>query len=191
LIDLVEYLLDKNLRFTFSYYRDNDCSANLQDLQYTEERMIATMRAVFEVIAQRLPKQPLINSLLDKASLNMPHLHTCAVGRNYLVIDQHGGVAKCQADIKHTVTTIDANDPLQAIRDDCHGIQGLSVEDKEGCRECEWRYWCTGGCPLLTHRITGRYDVKSPNCNIYKALFPEVLRLEALRLLKHTSPIIF
>ncbi|HEY4032612.1 MAG TPA: SPASM domain-containing protein, partial [Ktedonobacteraceae bacterium] len=114
---------------------------------------------------------------------------TCGVGRNYLVIDQRGGVAKCQADIKQTVTTIDRDDPLQVIRDDLKGIQSLSVDEKEGCRTCEWRYWCTGGCPLLTYRATGRYDVKSPNCNIYKALFPEVLRLEALRLLQYESPV--
>ena len=191
LTNLVEYLLDRNLRFTFSYYRDNDCSAGLKDLQYTEDYIIGKMLEVFNVIEQRLPKQRLIDLLLDKASLSAPHQHTCGVGRNYLVIDQHGGVAKCQSDINHTVTTIDAEDPLQAIRDDRDGVQGISVEKKEGCRDCQWRYWCTGGCPLLTHRLTGRYDIKSPNCNIYKALFPEILRLEALRLLKYTSPITF
>jgi uncharacterized protein len=59
------------------------------------------------------------------------------------------------------------------------------VIEKEGCKTCEWKNWCAGGCPLATHRATGRYDVKSPNCNIYKALFPEALRLEGLRLLKY------
>jgi uncharacterized protein len=117
--------------------------------------------------------------------------HTCGVGHNYLVIDQYGGVAKCQADIRHTLTTIHDDDPLQAVRDDQSGVMGLSVNDKEGCRDCEWRYWCTGGCPLLTYRATGRYDIKSPNCSIYKALFPGVLRLEALRLLTYQSPSIF
>ncbi|HNF93684.1 MAG TPA: radical SAM protein, partial [Anaerolineales bacterium] len=52
-------------------------------------------------------------------------------------------------------------------------------------KTCEWKHWCTGGCPLETHRVTGRYNVKSPNCNIYKALFPEALRLEGLRLWKY------
>ena len=107
-----------------------------------------------------------------------------------MVIDQFGGVAKCHADIKHTTTTIDVADPLEVIQLDSKGVQGLPVEQKEGCRTCEWRYWCTGGCPLLTYRVTGRYDVKSPNCNIYKALFPDVLRLEAMRLLKYQSPIL-
>jgi uncharacterized protein len=44
---------------------------------------------------------------------------------------------------------------------------------------------------MLTYRMTGRSDIKSPNCAIYKALFPEALRLEALRLLKYHEPITF
>ncbi|HEY7418054.1 MAG TPA: SPASM domain-containing protein [Ktedonobacteraceae bacterium] len=151
--------------------------------------MIAGMRHAFAYIEDHLPRRPLLGLLVDKASTQSPRQHTCGVGRNYLVIDQHGGVAKCQADIRRSVTTINAKDPLQMVRDDRGGVQGLSVDDKEGCRTCEWRYWCGGGCPLLTHRITGRYDIKSPNCAIYKALFPEALRLEALRLLKYESPV--
>jgi uncharacterized protein len=107
------------------------------------------------------------------------------------VIDQRGGVAKCQMDIKRTVTTIDSDDPLKMVREDYLGVQGIPVEEKEGCRTCSWRYWCTGGCPALTYAVTGRYNVKSPNCAIYKALFPEVLRLEALRLLRYKAPFDF
>lgn len=189
LTDLISYILERDLPFTFNYYRDNACSEHLQDLQFGEAQMIAAMRSVFQVIEQRLPRRSLLGSLIDKANLNSPHRHTCGVGNNYLVIDQHGGVAKCQADIQRTVTTIDADDPLQIIRNDRRGVQGFSVEDKEGCRSCQWRYWCAGGCPLLTYRATGRYDIKSPNCNIYQALFPDALHLEALRLLQYGSPI--
>ncbi len=186
---LMEYILIHGMSFTLSYYRDNECSAHIRDLQFAEERMIAAMRAAFAVIEQRLPRRRLLGSLIDKANMNGMHHHTCGVGRNYLVIDQHGGVAKCHADIQRTVTTIQDEDPLQAVREDRAGVQGLAVEDKEGCRNCQWRYWCAGGCPLLTYRITGRSDVKSPNCSIYKALFPEALRLEALRLLKYEQPL--
>jgi uncharacterized protein len=38
--------------------------------------------------------------------------------------------------------------------------------------------------------MTGRSDVKSPNCSIYKALFPDAVRLEALRLLKYMQPVV-
>jgi uncharacterized protein len=186
--DLMRYILDRQMSFTMSYYRDNDCSTHIHDLQFSDQQMIAGMREVFEVIEQNLPRRRLLNSLIDKADLSGTHTHTCGVGQNYVVIDQHGGVAKCQADIQHTITTIKADDILQKVRDDRDGVQGLAVEEKEGCKTCEWRYWCTGGCPLLTHRLTGRYDIKSPNCRIYKALFPEALRLEALRLLHYATP---
>ena len=187
--DLLSYILEREMTFSLNYYRDNECSAHINDLQFGEQQTIAAMRSAFAIIERQLPRWSLLWSLIDKASLQTPHHHTCGVGQSYLVIDQHGGIAKCHADIKRTVTTIDADDPLQVIKNDPTGVQGLSVDEKEGCRTCDWRYWCTGGCPLLTYRITGRSDVKSPNCNIYKALFPEALRLEAMRLLKYTPPV--
>ncbi|MBV9257822.1 MAG: radical SAM protein [Ktedonobacteraceae bacterium] len=188
---LTRYILERDLSFTFSYYRDNDCSTHMHDLQFADGQMIDGMLRAFAVIEQRLPRRRLIDSLIDKASMRGTHQHTCGVGRTYMVIDQRGQVAKCHADIKQAVTTIDADDPLQIIRNDRSGVQAIPVEEKQGCRSCEWRHWCTGGCPLLTYRMTGRNDIRSPNCNIYKALFPEALRLEALRLLKYEAPMIW
>jgi radical SAM additional 4Fe4S-binding domain len=188
---LLRYILERNLHFSLNLYRDNDCVVHREDLQFEEAELIAGMRAAYHILEELLPQRSLLGSLVDKANLHAPHLHTCGVGRNYLVIDQHGGVAKCQADIKRTVTTIRAHDPLRVIQQDRSGIQNVSVQEKEGCRSCSWRYWCAGGCPLLTYRMTGRYDIKSPNCRIYKALFPEALRLEGLRLLKYSTPITF
>jgi len=187
---LIEYILEREMPFHLSYYRDVEYPTQPHDLQFRDEQLIATMREVFQIIEQRLPPWCLLGSLIDKANLNTSHHHTCGVGRNYLVVDQQGGIAKCHADMRQTITTVDADDPLQAIKEDISGIQGLPVEEKEACRTCEWRYWCSGGCPLLTYRTTGRYDIKSPYCDIYKALFPGALRLEALRLLKYTQPIV-
>ena len=188
--ELMMYILERELPFSLNYYRDNECATESSSLQFGEQQMIDAMRSAYEIIEQHLPARSLLGSLIDKARLSSPHQSTCGVGQNYMVIDQHGGVAKCQADIKKTVTTIGARDPLRVIQMDRTGVQGLPVEEKEGCRTCDWRYWCTGGCPLLTYRMTNRYDVKSPNCNIYQNLFPEVLRLEALRLLKYEEPVV-
>lgn len=189
--ELISYVLAHELSFSLNYYRENECSAHINDLRFADIQIIAAMRSVFKVIEENLPRRSLLSCLLDKAKLQASHTHTCGVGQNYLVIDQRGGIAKCQVDIQRTVATIDMEDPLQVIRDDRDAVQGLSVEEKEGCRTCTWRYWCTGGCPLLTYKVTGRYDVQSPNCAIYKALFPEVLRLEALRLLRYEEPLVF
>ena len=183
--ELVQWVLGRDLPFSLNFYRETDLSASQKDLRFDEQRVIETMRAVFQVIEANLPRRNLLASLVDRANLACPHSRTCSVGTNYLVIDTQGRIAKCQMDIGHTVTDIYADDPLADVQADQTGIQSLPVDEKEGCHECEWRYWCGGGCPLEAHRATGRWDVKSPHCNIYKALFPEVLRLEGLRLLKY------
>ena len=65
-----------------------------------------------------------------------------------------------------------------------YGVQDSPVEGEGGYHERDWRYWCAGGYPIQAYRAMGGYDVKSPNCNIDKALFPRVLRLKGLQLLK-------
>jgi uncharacterized protein len=180
---LVAWLLDRELPFTISFYREKDCGGSFQQLQLDEQRIVAGMRAAYAVIERNLPRWSLLGSLLDRADLAMPHQRTCAVGEHYLVIDHHGRIAKCQMTIEQPVTTIATDNPLALIRADQAGVQNVPVDQKEGCRSCEWRYWCTGGCAVATFRATGRYDIQSPNCGIYKALYPDVLRLEGRRLL--------
>jgi uncharacterized protein len=183
----VSYVLKRKLPFTLNFYRENDCSSSFNDLTYNDDRIIEAMRKTFDVIAQDLPPYSLLGSLIDLTRLNTPHERTCGVGDSYMVIDQRGGISKCHMEMERRITDISAPDPLKLIREDQIGLRNPSVEEKEGCRDCTWRYMCTGGCPALTFRVTGRYDVKSPNCRIYQALFPEALRLEALRLLKYSE----
>ena len=183
--EVVDYVLDQDLPFNINFFRDNECAAPFSDLKLRDERIIEAMRRAFAVIEAKLPTtRSLLGSLVDRAQFERPHDKTCGVGDSYFTIDHHGNVAKCHMEIETPITNVYADDPLALIRADKSGIRNLSVEEKEGCRECEWRYWCAGGCPLLTFRATGRYDVKSPYCHIYKAIYPEMLRLEGLRLLK-------
>jgi uncharacterized protein len=188
---LLSYILERELHFSLSYYRENDCSTSISDLQFSETQMINGMRTAFTYIEHHLPRRRIIDSLIDKGDMHAPHHYTCGIGRNYLVINQRGAVAKCQADITRMVTTIQADDPLHEIRSERTGMQAIDVDHKEECRTCTWRYWCGGGCPLVTYRMTGRNDLRSPNCAIYKALFPDAVRLEALRLLTYETPIAF
>jgi uncharacterized protein len=184
---LVSWILERDLPFSLNFYRENELSASRDDLRLEEEKIINGMLAAFKVIEENLPKRSFLGSIVDRANLSFPHAHTCAVGQNYLVFDQNGRVAKCQMQIQQPITNLQAEDPLAAIRSEQAGVQNVSVEEKEGCKNCEWKYWCAGGCPLETHRVTGRYEVQSPNCNIYKAILPEALRLEGLRLLKYAD----
>jgi len=182
---LVEWLLDRDLPFSLNFFRENDCAASHAALKLDEARIVEGMLTAFQVIEARLPRRSLLGALVDRASLAAPHSTPCGVGESYLVIDQRGGVAKCQMEIERPITTVQAADPLGLIRADTIGVRNLPVQERQGCRDCEWRLWCAGGCPVATFRATGRYDVQSPNCGIYKALYPAAVRLEGLRILKY------
>ena len=182
---LVEWLIERDLPFSLNFYRESDCSAGFQELQLDERRIVAGMLAAFRAIARRVPARSLLSGLIDRANLAAPHSKPCGVGESYLVVDQLGGVAKCQMEIERPITTVYAADPLGVIREDTIGVRNLPVQERAGCRDCAWRLWCAGGCPIATFRATGRYDVRSPNCGIYRALYPAAVRLEGLRILRH------
>ena len=188
--EIIAWVLERELPFSLNFYRQNDFSVSHEDLKLEEEKIINGMLSAFKVIEYNLPERSLLSALVDRANLSSPHLKTCSVGDSYLVFNQHGQVSKCQMKMDKSIADVHTGNLLQVVREDKTGIQNLSVEEKEGCRDCEWKYWCTGGCPLESYRVTGQYDAKSPNCNIYKTIFPEVLRLEGLRLLKEAGELV-
>lgn len=188
LVDAVTFALDRNLLFNLNFYREHDAGKSNADLRAEDEAIIAALHAAFAVIEARLPKHSLIGALIDRSSFAGPHHRSCGAGHSYLVVDHNGRVARCQMEIERPVTDIFAADPLHELQLQSTGFQNLAVDEKEGCRDCHWRYWCAGGCSLLTYRVTGRNDVKSPYCNVYKAVYPALLRLESLRLLRYATP---
>jgi uncharacterized protein len=185
--DVVRFALERGLTFSLNFFRDNDCAAGAPDLRYEEQTMISAMLDAFTVIEEFLPPWSVLGSILDRGQLLQPRERSCGVGEDYVVVDQRGRVAKCHMEIERTLGDVFADDPLELVRRDTSTVLNLAVDEKEGCRDCTWRYWCSGGCAVATFRATGRYDIKSPNCNIYKAIYPQALRLEARRLLKYAT----
>jgi uncharacterized protein len=184
---VVRFALERELTFSFNFFRDNDCASAFTDLQYEEQALIAGLRAAYAVIEEMLPPWSVLGSVLDRGQLLHPRQRACGVGDDYVVVDQRGQIAKCHMDLGTTLGDIREVDPVHAIRDDGVGIRNLLANEKEGCRTCSWRNWCAGGCAIATFRATGRFDVQSPNCNIYKAIYPEALLLEARRILKYAQ----
>ncbi len=180
LAETVAFVLERDLPFNLNFVREGDGALG----QTETVRLIAGVKAAFAVIEEALPRRSLIGGLVDRSAFSAPHEHTCGAGRNYLVIGPRGDVSRCQMTMVQPVADVWADDPLQAVRGWRDGFQNVSVDEKEGCRDCVWRYWCAGGCPLLAYRATGRSDAPSPYCEIYKSLYPDLLRLEGLRLLK-------
>jgi uncharacterized protein len=174
-------MIERGLPTGFSFYRPNLLSRAHTDLALEEQSLIDGMLAAYDAIEDELPTWPFFNGLLDRVA-GEAHTHTCGVGQSYLVIAHTGALAQCQMHLGQPVQSHLEGDLLAAV---AHGpLINLPVEQKTGCRDCEFRYRCTGGCPLETYRATGRWDVQSPNCALYKALLPAALRLEGLRLMK-------
>jgi uncharacterized protein len=185
--EVVRFAVERGLTFSFNFFRDNACSAQFADLQYEEAAMIDGLRAAFAVVEELLPPWSVLGSVLDRGQLLEARQKACGVGDDYVVVDQRGRIAKCHMDLESTVGDIRTVDPVLAIRSDRLGVQNLLVEDKQGCRDCTWRHWCAGGCTIATFRATGRFDVRSPNCGIYKAIYPDAVRLEGLRLIRYAT----
>lgn len=187
LSDLVNYLLDYDLRFSLNFYREPNNLPSYGEMSFSTKEIVSGLRTVFQVIEERLPSYSLLGNLSDRADLRSPHTHTCGVGENYMVINYDGTVAKCQMDIDIPVTTIDVDNPLNFVRSDTKGIKNLSADEKE-LKDCVWRYRCTGGCSRLAFQHTGRYDAKPPICEVYESILPDIVRLEALRLMQYQKP---
>ncbi len=183
---LLSQLLAHQLRFSMSFYRENDWNGAVDQLRAEDQQLIDGLRQAYASIAQTLPRWSLLGNLLDRTNLSTPRQRVCGAGHDYLVIDTSGHIAQCQMTMHRPVTNVQVVDPLGVLR----GSQGeyLSVDEKEDCQSCIWRYWCGGGCKMEADRAVGRADTRSPNCAIYTALYPDVLQLEGKRLLHQFGP---
>jgi uncharacterized protein len=180
--DVVKWaMIDRGLPLSLNFYRQNILSASRTDLALEESIIIDGMLAAYAMIEAHLPTHAFFNGLLDRVQAEA-HSHTCGVGQSYVVITHTGQLAQCQMHLDTPITPSLDGDLIPLIA--AGPLHNVAVDQKEGCRSCEYRYRCSGGCPLETYRATGRWDVQSPNCRIYKTLLPAALRLEGLRLMK-------
>lgn len=174
-------LLERALPTGFSFYRSTPLSRGRAELALEEQTLIAGMSAAYDAIEADLPTQPFTGGLLDRTATDAHH-YTCGVGQNYLVIGHTGALAQCPMHLGTPLQSDLSGDLLALVS--AGPLRNLPVSEKEGCRDCAFRHQCAGGCPLETFRATGRWDVRSPNCNLYTTLLPRVWRLEGLRLMK-------
>jgi uncharacterized protein len=175
----VRFALERNLPFNLNFYRafSEDATASL--LAPREADLVAAVEQVLEVIEGyiRSYSHPL-TAILDRSRFDVPHQWACSGGRHYLAVDHHGRVAPCQMLLDQPWSHLDASQPLETIQ-----MRGaslfVSVDEVPECRDCLWRYSCAGGCALIRGtELHERY------CRAYRAIYPQLVRLEGRRLLK-------
>ena len=182
---VVRFALEREITFSFNFFRDNDCSAGVADLGYEEQAMIDGLRAR-SPSSRRCSRRGVCSGRCWTAGScsNRGRRH---VGSATITSSSTSTAGSRSATWSWATTLGDVRqiDPVQAVRADGAPIRNLLVEDKAGCRDCTWRHWCSGGCSVATFAATGRFDLRSPNCRIYKTIYPEAVRLEGLRLLAY------
>jgi uncharacterized protein len=184
--EVAAFALAHDCTFALNLYRASPSIANPEKLQLESQAVIKAFERVYQLLERNVPEWSVLGAMLDRGHLLAPHEHAaCGVGRDYMVIDRQGRVAKCQMTIDDTITDVADPDPLETIRLSPKGVRNPAAAEKEGCRTCTWQRWCAGGCPLVTYGATGRYDVKSPYCDIYQALYPMAIHAEGMRLLRY------
>lgn len=182
LAEVVAFALDRGLPFNLNLVRP---APGRPDLTPEPARLIAALQSVIRNLQSTTSSlQSAICNLLDRCDLSAPHRYPCGAGHSYLVVGPQGDVAHCHMELERTVGTVWDEDPLGAVRD---GFHNPPVEEKEGCRECPWRYICAGGCPLLARRQRGIPTAPSSYCAVYRAILPELLQLEGLRMMRAPS----
>lgn len=184
----IAYALDRGLTISLNPYRDNPRSQAL-DLAPSHNALITGVRRAIQVIESRLPQERMIDILFDLVSFRQPHDRSCGVGSNYVVVRPDGKVAACQMQLEQAFGSIFTDDPLDLILNSHNLSWSQSLEARVGCQDCLWRYACAGGCNLQTYQMTGCVDSPSPYCNVYKALYPDLICLEARRMVRWEQPL--
>lgn len=189
LAEVVAFALERGLHFNLNFVRSS--GSHTPAAQRAEDAaLIAGVQAALQVIQAQLPPYRLIDGLLDRSSFHAAHEYACGAGRNYLAIGPDGQIARCHTELHAPVAAVDDPQLLTAIRMAATpgAFHVAPSATRASCAACQWRPWCGGGCPVVTRNATGAWLGQSPYCFVYRALYPEVLRTEGLRLLKYATP---
>lgn len=180
--EAVSFALERNLPFNLNFYReclaDSVASSSLvPDVTLLMEEILE----IFDVI-RMYPTYPLpLTGILDRTRLDILHSYACSAGRDYLAVGTRGQMSACQMLLEEPWASLSDADPLGVVRQ-----RGASVfkpvDEHPECQSCLWRAACSGGCPLV--RGT---EIHTRYCLVYRALFPELIRLEASRLIANQS----
>jgi len=178
--ELVDFLIGRDLPFNLNLYRDAGCAGGKLS-RVAPELAIPVLRAVVRQVAAAPRAAERMAGLLDRTRLDGAHQRACGMGQSYVVIGPDGNLFGCHMEAT-PVSTISTPDWFKEISTNYAG-RNPAVEQRSDCAGCVWRHSCAGGCPLLAQTLRSR----SPYCEIYRAILPEIIRAEGERLLYSAS----
>jgi uncharacterized protein len=184
-VEAVAFALERELPFNLNFYRQRGSGARrLSPLVPDLDTLVGAVREILALIGT-YPAYPWpLAGILDRTRLDIPHDTACSAGRDYVAVGTRGQVSACQMLLEDPWASLADADPLELIRQSGASIFAAPSEGS-GCHTCPWRTACGGGCPLMRDTL-----LHAHYCQAYQILLPELVRLEARRLIAahHSQP---
>ncbi len=208
--DLTEFLLSRGLGFRYSLVRDLEWGGSVMDDRHGPEHADGRPTAPTDILSG--PPLYRLQEVLGRCyrrieehvrhsdgkdpnwfrrthrfcdlDLWRPLQHACGAGRTYVAIGEDGQVSPCQAALHHAGTQpVRGASLLQLAKGQTQFPQFTRGVGNPECARCRHKPSCAGGCPLQLYRREGHVDGRSPYCQVYKAVIPQMVRIAALELI--------
>ena len=105
------------------------------------------------------------------------HGHHCGAAINSISLDSDGSVYPCQA--SQFPEFLAGNIREASLHDIWNSSQvfdewrSTTVDKIDGCSECDWRYYCAGGCKMHAFSKHGRINAPDRYCEMHKRMYEE------------------
>ncbi len=185
--ELSRFLIDANLSFRYSLYRDN-----IGDYKAYENFMLKVLDVFndcYDYYANAIHNQR-TSSRHQFCEIHLdrkPHLRACNIGFSGVTVNHIGEVFLCQAKMdKNPIGNVKSKTTLLQMAWSQNTFPELctkDVFDYDNCRQCQWSLVCAGGCPVANFGANGSAATSSPYCKLFKAVIPRLIEIKALQLI--------
>jgi len=105
---------------------------------------------------------------------NLAFKENCGAGTRLISIDPQGDIFPCHMlhnDELYMGNALEISEDEFRSRQQTINQYLVRVEEREGCVDCGYRYFCGGGCFARSYFTSGSYKVKAPYCDGYRKVF--------------------
>lgn len=151
--------------------------------------VILRLKELYLWMADNLPKQSLYDfHRLGEINLLSPKKKNCGIGINSATISCDGDISICQYDMGTKLGNVREDDVIKTIRSQSvYDIKLTEPKYIEECADCQWRFSCAGGCPLVNRLVNGKINSKTPYCEVFRQVMPLLLDLHAKQVISNIS----
>ncbi len=192
-LDLVRYALENNIKFCLQFFKETNAYCKGDGIMYTKE-FINSYKKILKYIYRfykehHINESPtlhnvLLNRIVFTGRYNVSHFN-CTSGENYFSV-LHTGAITASPSTSFPLSNLSNANPIEkAQKVSSQLYKEASVEYIDACKDCKWKYICSGGCKLERQQIYKDLKKRSEQkCRIYQTLIPFILKLEGKRVLE-------